>query len=260
MLMRQPVSEPGEIWWVFLDGYKWLCPRRPNWFSNIKVMSTYIWLAWMQSWETCTQKWPVICGCNWTTQLEKSIPFFIPLFGMLENAFQPCCPSPSQLSSPRRHPARNKLHFLIWNLYQFLLLHLCVLENSGPRMDCQWALGHNPWGLPAPNLGPLHHQHVVGEGGPEPEALQHWLCLPLLHLLHLHSHLVAVGLRNTFKINCKHKTISPGKGLCWDIWNPSQRVASPWCDSHNYLSKVKRKYFSKALLDLLKTAIIFAAM
>ena len=140
------------------------------------------------------------------------------------------------------------------------ILHLCVLKNSGSRMDCQWALGHDPWGLPAPNLGPLHHQHVVGEGGPEPEALQRWFCLPLLHLLYLHSHLVAMGLRNRFRLNCKHKTISPGKGLCWDIWNPSQTVASPWCDSHNYLSKVKRQYFSKALLDLLKAAIIFVSM
>ena len=82
-----------------------------------------------------------------------------------------------------------------------IFTHLCVLEHSGPGMDCQWALGHDPWGLPAPNLGPLHHQHVVGEGGPKPEALQRWLCLPLLHLLYFHNHLVAVGLRKRFRVN-----------------------------------------------------------
>ena len=68
-------------------------------------------------------------------------------------------------------------------------------------MDSQWALGHDPRSLPTTTLSPLHHQHVVGEGCPELEALQHWLCLPLLYLLYLHNHLVTRGLRKRFRAN-----------------------------------------------------------
>ena len=115
---------------------------------------------------------------------------------MLENAFQTLLSEPLTAFIPSKTPCQKQFTFPDLRFVLDLVSDLCVLENSGPRMDCQWALGHNPWGLPAPNLGPLHHQHVVGEGCPEPEALQRWLCLPLLHLLYLHSHLVAVGLRN----------------------------------------------------------------
>ena len=140
MLMRQPVSEPGEIWWVFLNGYKWLCPWRPNWFSNIKVMSTYIWLAWMQSWETCTQKWPVICGCNWTTQLEKSIPFLSSCLECWRMLSKPCCPSPSQLSSPRRHPARNKLPWF------GICISSCYYTCAYWRTVAPGWIASGPWG------------------------------------------------------------------------------------------------------------------
>ena len=146
MLMRQPVSEPGEIWWVFLDGYKWLCPRRPNWFSNIKVMSTYIWLAWMQSWETCTQKWPVICGCNWTPQLEKSIPFFIPLFGMLENAFQTLLSEPLTAFIPSKTPCQKQITFPD-------LEFVSVLAITPVRTGEQWPQDGLPVGPGAQSLG-----------------------------------------------------------------------------------------------------------
>ena len=99
---------------------------------------------------------------------------------------------------PEIHLINWLIDFLIWELYQ--ILHLCVLENCGPRMDSQWALGQDPWGLPSTVLSPLHRQHVVREGRPELEALQLWLCLPLLHLLYLHNHLVTVGLRKRLRV------------------------------------------------------------
>ena len=137
-------------------------------------------------------------------------------YGMLENGFQTLLSEPLTAFIPSKIPCQKEITFDLRFLSELAITprYLGVLENSGPRMDCQRALGHDPWGLPAPNLGPLHHQHVVGEGCPEPEALQRWLCFPLFHLLYLHSHLVAAGLRNTFRVNCKHriKQFHLGKG------------------------------------------------